>query len=317
MAGRLNGVSAARFAISLGTMVSVGVVGWWMSSAPPTGGKTDLKAWILLGFGGVLLTLGVGYLSFRRQLYRFVIGEGRGLFAVTAVGLMLAVGAKADPGGKEFVDRILIWAFVVFTVGLSELFLLFVVAAILGRIDLSQAFLDKSLEQPQTPVSTTVTDTDAPTAAEAIPVDPAAPAGPAAAGVSLSRLQAFAWTLVVMIVYFHRVVASRGSGELPTIPAELLMVMGISGAVYLTSKQMRSNAEVDLAAANKPDKSGGAPGVPPPAHPVAGPPAPSPSSTASPAVPPPAAPPSPAAPPATPTPPAALAPQAPATTPES
>jgi hypothetical protein len=56
--------------------------------------------------------------------------------------------------------------------------------------------------------------------------------------VSLSRLQAFMRTLVIMIVYFHRVVANKEASTSPVLPPELLMVIGISGAVYLTSKQM-------------------------------------------------------------------------------
>lgn len=46
------------------------------------------------------------------------------------------------------------------------------------------------------------------------------------------------WTLIVMIVYFHEAVSREPGSGLPTIPPELLTVMGISGAVYLTSKQM-------------------------------------------------------------------------------
>jgi hypothetical protein len=43
------------------------------------------------------------------------------------------------------------------------------------------------------------------------------------------------WTLIVMIVYFHQAVSNQQS-TLPSLPPELLMVMGISGAVYLASK---------------------------------------------------------------------------------
>ena len=121
-------------------------------------------------------------------------------------------------------DRILFCSFVVFAVGLAELFLLLIALAVLGKIQLAAVFQDK----------------------ENLPLDAGGSKDQesrfvrAVAGrgtVSLSRLQAFLWTLVVMTTYFHRAVTHQGEG-LPSIPADLLLVMGISSAVYLTSKQM-------------------------------------------------------------------------------
>ena len=140
----------------------------------------------------------------------------RGVIVIAVLASMFLFGHAADPGAKAKVaDRILSWSFVVFAVGLAELFALFVVMSVLGKIDLARAFYDKPL-----------VDTDVASQAAAASDTPP---------VSLARLQAFMWTLVVMTVYFHRVVRDQ-STELPPIPPELLMVMGISGAVYLTSK---------------------------------------------------------------------------------
>jgi hypothetical protein len=50
-------------------------------------------------------------------------------------------------------------------------------------------------------------------------------------------MQAFLWTLVIMVVWFHKAVLD-GHGELPAMPSELLLVMGISGAVYLAGKEL-------------------------------------------------------------------------------
>ncbi|HET9233942.1 MAG TPA: hypothetical protein VFP10_07375 [Candidatus Eisenbacteria bacterium] len=138
---------------------------------------------------------------------------GRGILIAFVLGSMFLFGNYADPGAKySFVDRVLTWTFVVFAVGSAELFVLLVILSIMGRLDIADAFRDKI-------------GTDA---------------GKSPA-VSLSRLQAFLWTLLVMIVFFHRVV-KNGSENLPTIPVELLMVMGISSAVYLTSKEMNRKA---------------------------------------------------------------------------
>jgi hypothetical protein len=44
------------------------------------------------------------------------------------------------------------------------------------------------------------------------------------------------WTLVVMTVYFHAAVTKPGR-DIPTLPPEMLLVMGISAAVYLAGKE--------------------------------------------------------------------------------
>lgn len=245
--------SVARLAIAAGALIANGTVGWLLAGQPAAAPK-DARSWLLLGFGlaSALLIFGVGYLMYKKRFNAFVKSDAPALVAVTAVGLMLGVGAMGDDTAKSLVDRVLHWAFVAFTVGLSELFVLFVVAAILGKIDLAQAFMDKAVEPEPT-----VDKVAAPAAQVADAADPEEPAEPqpgepvtSTTRVSLARLQAFAWTLIIMIVYFHRVVSSK-TGELPTIPPELLMVMGISGAVYLTSKEMGNRAEIEKAKAPK------------------------------------------------------------------
>ena len=178
------------------------------------------------------------------------------------LGSMFIFGKAADPAlahperKVEFADRILSWSFVVFSVGLAELFLLFVVLSVLGKIDLAAAFYDKGPDADPPPpapgqeASEGGEDESQPqpaSPAKAPPADPAKkPSGKRrrkqdTPPVSLSRLQAFMWTLVVMTIYFHRVVKDENNG-LPTIPPELLMVMGISGATYLVSKSISSSA---------------------------------------------------------------------------
>jgi hypothetical protein len=104
-------------------------------------------------------------------------------------------------------DRVLHWAYAVFAIGFAELFLFIVLMAFMGRLRLLEAISDK---QP---------DDGRPVA-------------------SLSRLQALLWTLVIITLYLHEAV-TRGPDEgLPEMPSELLLVMGISGSVYLASKHM-------------------------------------------------------------------------------
>jgi hypothetical protein len=244
MTGNSLAKGIARIVVALGTLAGTGAVGWLIAKG------TDSEALLfVLGVSGLLLLAGTAYLAAHGQLEEFVERDAKGLVAVAAVGLMIAVGARADPGTGKLADRILIWSFVVFAVGLSELFVLFVVSAIRGKIDLSRAFLDKPLDiNPSPPPSTALRGQESSTEGTAAASIAEPPLRTALSGddgkpmVSLSRLQAFAWTLVVMIIYFHRVVTNQ-TGELPTIPAELLMVMGISGAVYLTSKQMGARPE--------------------------------------------------------------------------
>jgi hypothetical protein len=160
---------------------------------------------------------------------------------------MLVIGRHADPGTSvPTCDRILSWSFVVFAVGLAELFVLFVIMTVLGKIDLARAFYEKSEEVSATPV-----EVNGVVGAQStgVATDASSPASPnknprrgrtSKGAVSLSRLQAFMWTLIVITVYFHRVVKDHDN-TLPAIPPELLMAMGISGAVYLASKGMASS----------------------------------------------------------------------------
>jgi len=121
---------------------------------------------------------------------------------------ILGAGLWADRAEGAKIDRIMFWTFVIFSVGLAELFLLFIGLAILGGIDITTIFQDKS-------------------------------DGTKVGSLSLARLQAFLWTLIVLVTYFHAAVTTDQPG-LPTIPAELILVMGISGATYLASKQLSS-----------------------------------------------------------------------------
>jgi len=151
----------------------------------------------------------------------------RPIAVVFALGVMMAAilwTESSFPTGTP-VDRIFRWSFVVFSVGFGELFVSFVVLTILGRIDLARAMEDKDGSAAAPPP---------PPAERAARPFFASMLG--RAPVSLSRLQAFIWTLVIVTSYFYKV-ASRPGEALPTIPAELLLVMGISGAVYLAGKQ--------------------------------------------------------------------------------
>jgi hypothetical protein len=132
--------------------------------------------------------------------------NGRLIWVILAILGIVIAEIWADPGGNaSSVDRIFSGAFVAFTVGLVELFLAMIALVILGKIDLPKVFQDKE--------------------------------GPVEGAVSLGRMQAFLWTLVIMAVYFHKAVL-EGHGELPVMPSELLLVMGISGAVYLAGKEL-------------------------------------------------------------------------------
>lgn len=126
--------------------------------------------------------------------------------AFAMVLLALTIANVYAPKGVTIFDRILLSSFVVFVSGFAVLLVLFVVMTILGRINLAQALEDKAPTSPNQ-------------------------------GISLARLQAFLWTLVILTTYFYQAVSHRGEG-LPAVPSDLLMVMGISSAVYLTSKNM-------------------------------------------------------------------------------
>jgi hypothetical protein len=150
--------------------------------------------------------------------------NSRSIWVILAIAGIVVAEIWADPGANaSSVDRIFSGAFVAFAVGFVELFIAMIALVILGRIDLPKVFQDK----------------DGPVAVgdnpDGEPVFVHAVAGKGA--VSLSRMQAFLWTLVIMVVWFHKAVLD-GHGELPAMPSELLLVMGISGAVYLAGKEL-------------------------------------------------------------------------------
>lgn len=62
--------------------------------------------------------------------------------------------------------------------------------------------------------------------------------------VSLSRLQMFLWTLVMIFAWLFQLV--KHPGEFPELPNQALLLMGISGAAYLGAKQQRLSAERDM-----------------------------------------------------------------------
>jgi hypothetical protein len=136
-----------------------------------------------------------------------------------AVGLciagIVAVGLWAVPGDElTALDRVYYWIFVAFAVGLAELFLLFMGLAVLGKIDLIGALSDKGDQEESSS---------------------------GIARISFARLQAFLWTLIILIAYFHKAVIHEGPG-LPDLNSNLILVMGVSGAVYLFSKQQAASA---------------------------------------------------------------------------
>ena len=114
---------------------------------------------------------------------------------VVAVGLMVLAGLWGAPRTIQSpLDRIFYWSFVVFAVGLAELFVLLIVLTILGRLDLTQVFRDKEHLKLSAKAETLKQAT-----------------------VSLSRLQAFLWTLVVMTVFLHSAATHPADG-IPTVP---------------------------------------------------------------------------------------------------
>lgn len=158
--------------------------------------------------------------NFKHRLFAWMGSTGSKLMLVAGVLFSMAwaicrLEREYGHTNPLFVDKVLLWTFTVFAIGAAQLFVLLILLSIWGRIDLPRVFQDKS------EAITAVKD--------------------ATPSVSLSRLQAFMWTLVLMVVYFHRVVADD-KNRIPAVPPEFLMLMGISGALYLTSKQMDNTA---------------------------------------------------------------------------
>lgn len=58
--------------------------------------------------------------------------------------------------------------------------------------------------------------------------------------ISLSKLQMFIWTLVMVFAWLFRMV--RDPATFPVLPNQALLLMGISGATYLAAKQMGSRS---------------------------------------------------------------------------
>ena len=60
-------------------------------------------------------------------------------------------------------------------------------------------------------------------------------------GLSLSRVQALLWTSVIVFAWLYKLVLDPG--EFPALPAQALLLMGISGATYLGAKSISSRAK--------------------------------------------------------------------------
>jgi hypothetical protein len=158
------------------------------------------------------------------------------MFFAAGGGMALAVHAVEAPEGAAALDRVLLYAFVAFVVGLGELFLLLILLALYNRINLAAALQDKAHAPHDEDDSSHKGDN--PGGASS------APPPKLGKSVSLSRLQALLWTLVLLVLYFHEAVQRRFEGRdgLPTVSADMLLLMGLSSAVYLT-RQMRAEKE--------------------------------------------------------------------------
>lgn len=137
---------------------------------------------------------------------------------VTTLGIVTLCVVWADQGPPPdeldasaaaawTVTRIFGLTFAAFCGGLISLFMYLVIRTVVGELDLAAALRDKAEGAKGT------------------------------GGISLGRVQAFMWTLIVMTAYFHEVVSDQKTG-LPEVPPSLLAVMGISGALYVTSKTL-------------------------------------------------------------------------------
>jgi hypothetical protein len=66
-------------------------------------------------------------------------------------------------------------------------------------------------------------------------------------GVSLSKLQIFLWTIVLVFAWLYQLALEPG--KFPELPSQALVLLGLSGATYLGVKQIDSKREVEKAAA--------------------------------------------------------------------
>jgi hypothetical protein len=218
-----------------------------------------LNAWLCRDFNSIRIAVFLLALA----------GMGCGIWVADSALATSAGGGEAQP--LHPLDRILMWAFVIFVVGLAELFVLLVLLAVFGRIDLGSMFREKEAAGPTRQAPALPSPAGGQSGDIALQSDQdggkneggsasnersAGAAGPSTppsaeppyvatvtSSVSLSRLQAFLWTLIVLVIYFHEAVRRKLDGleGLPEVPPDLLLVMGISGALYLTSRQMTVN----------------------------------------------------------------------------
>lgn len=126
---------------------------------------------------------------------------------------------------KSLPDWVAIIVFSLYSLGLLVMFVWTVVSVAKGRIKVFTAVSSsKSVKHP-------------------------APAEEEDGSVSLSRLQMFLWTLVMIFAWLFQLV--KHPGEFPELPNQALLLMGISGAAYLGAKQQRLSAERDMERAKR------------------------------------------------------------------
>src|SRR5262245_24883223 len=70
------------------------------------------------------------------------------LISVMLAGIAVVGVLSGGLERRSSTNFVFFWCFVIFTVGLAELFLLFLWLTVLGKIDLKQAFQDKELLKP-------------------------------------------------------------------------------------------------------------------------------------------------------------------------
>jgi hypothetical protein len=62
-------------------------------------------------------------------------------------------------------------------------------------------------------------------------------------GVSLSKLQIFLWTLVLVFAWLYQLALEPG--KFPELPSQALVLLGLSGATYIGVKQIDAKREAE------------------------------------------------------------------------
>ncbi len=77
-------------------------------------------------------------------------------------------------------------------------------------------------------------------------------------GVSLSKLQIFLWTIVLVFAWLYQL--ALDPGEFPELPNQALVLLGLSGATYIGVKQIDTR-RAELEAQRRPPRAPGKPGT--------------------------------------------------------